>query len=103
MAGPILTKKQLELLKKDTQLEKEHEQSTWRHNHDVSDDKRVGYSDDNSSNAGRSSTSKMDDGNKQYKDTQDLPDMIGRDALPRTPAAGSKFVEPEVGEFDVKR
>merc|ERR1711991_28109 len=29
VAGPILTKKQLELLKKDTQLEKEHEQSTW--------------------------------------------------------------------------
>ena len=40
----------------------------------------------------------------QDKNGQDVPDMIGRDALPRTPAAGSKRLEAdEAEEFDVKR
>lgn len=113
VAGPILTKKQLEQLKKDKQLEKAQEQSAWRHNHDINESKRVDYEDDNHRNSGSNnnvgssssnSRSGMVDGNKDSKDTQDLPDMIGRDALPRTPAAGSKFVEPEeVTEFDVRR
>ena len=119
VAGPILSKRQLEQLKKDKLLEKEQQQSAWRHNHDNSNDsKSDAYSDHYSNNAhdyhnsssggdgggGVSSARGYEDRNKQDKNGQDLPDMIGRDALPRTPAAGSKRLEAdEAEEFDVKR
>lgn len=116
VAGPILSKRQLEQLKKDKLLEKEQQQSAWRHNHDnSSDSKSDAYGDHYSNNAhdhrnssssggGVSSARGYEDRNKQDKNGQDLPDMIGRDALPRTPAAGSKRLEAdEAEEFDVKR
>ena len=99
-------------MKKDKQLEMNREQLAWRHNHEVNDhlrddnvqdDPRRSNHVDNALN-GTNGADNVDDAKRWHIDGQDLPDLIGRDALPRTPAVGAKHVEPdEKKEFDVRR